>query len=271
MTNSPKTSFLSTPRTGRGRWGGAAHPPAERRGEGAVHPSAGGRGEGAAHPPRRGDGAGAAQPLCRVERPGAGRPPRRMEWRGCLASLACSRTLTEARSQARLVVGGSEAHPPPPPSSSQTSCSGTRSPWCARALLPTSRRPSAPSSLGYRDSESHTLRGCRGAPPPGSPWGSLHPSVACGSVLPTRSLARAGWRAAAQAGASSALGGPRAGLGGLGSGGSVGVGRGRGRVEGSRGAPGPPSRRGRLPEAPVPSRPACGAAAATAIPSPRPP
>lgn len=139
--------------------GGASSP---QRGGGRGRPilPAGGRGEAAAQPPRRGEGGGAVQPL----QGGASRgwaSTRRMEWRGCLASLACLRTLTEARSQARLVVGGSEAHPPPPPSSSQTSCSGTRSPWCARALLPTSRRPSAPSSLGYRDSESHTLRGCR--------------------------------------------------------------------------------------------------------------
>lgn len=51
-----------------------------------------------------------------------------------------------------------EAYPPPSaPSSFLTSCSGTRSPWCARAPLPTSRRPSAPLSHGYRDSESHTF------------------------------------------------------------------------------------------------------------------
>lgn len=48
-----------------------------------------------------------------------------------------------------------EVHPrPPPPSSSQTCCSGTRSPSSAPAPRPTSRRPSAPSCLGFRDSES---------------------------------------------------------------------------------------------------------------------
>lgn len=40
-----------------------------------------------------------------------------------------------------------------PASSSPTSCRGTRSPWCAHALPQTSRQPSAPSSHGYRDSE----------------------------------------------------------------------------------------------------------------------
>lgn len=71
---------------------------------------------------------------------------------------------------------------PRPPSSSQTSCSGTRSRWCARALRPTSRRPSAPSCLGYRDSESRTF-----------------PAVCAGLGTPAIRGAPAGWSERIQA------------------------------------------------------------------------
>lgn len=61
-------------------------------------------------------------------------------------------------------MGGPEAHRPLSRSSSRTPCSATRSPWCAPAPLPTCRRPSAPSSPGYRDSESRAAARPRLAP-----------------------------------------------------------------------------------------------------------
>lgn len=77
-------------------------------------------------------------------------------------------------------LGEAAAHRVPLlPSSSPTSSSGTHCPWCARAPRRTCRRPSAPSSRGYRDSEScaHGLAtGCLlGSPLPALPaapsWG----------------------------------------------------------------------------------------------------